>query len=136
MLTVFHTGSILRVISHSLKKRKQTTITGCKLVNKMHVMNQNIILLMHQPALVIGGGQRNNDQAVDDSEEKDQRRAAAHGQNHLVKCPKTLSMLWNKWGFGIGNNKPAKEFTPGECQQKENKHKYCATTFGMYVIAV
>ena len=42
----------------------------------------------------------------------------------LVDHPKSLSILWREWMFGIGRNKPAVNFTPQERNNKDNKNKY------------
>lgn len=32
----------------------------------------------------------------------------------LIKCPRTLGVLWTEYEFGLGGNKPVKIFTPRE----------------------
>ena len=43
----------------------------------------------------------------------------------LVKCPKSLYVLWNEWEFGVGGRKPAKMFSSQERGRKEVKFSYC-----------
>lgn len=40
----------------------------------------------------------------------------------LSRCPKTCHALWREYQYGIGNNKPAKEFTSAE--RGRNKYNY------------
>ena len=43
----------------------------------------------------------------------------------LVKCPKSLYVLWNEWEFGIGGRKAAKMFSSSERGTKQVKFSYC-----------
>ena len=43
----------------------------------------------------------------------------------LVKCPKTLFVLWNEWEFGVGGRKAAKMFSSRERGHKQVKFSYC-----------
>ena len=44
---------------------------------------------------------------------------------NLSNHPRSLILLWNEWEFGIGTNKPAREFTARERGRKPVKNKFC-----------
>ena len=46
-------------------------------------------------------------------------------ESTLVKCPKSLYVLWNEWEFGIGGRKAAKMFSSRERGRKQVKFSYC-----------
>jgi hypothetical protein len=53
-------------------------------------------------------------------------RRAIEREARLVKQPRCLYELWQEYQFGIGNNKPAKNFTSAERNNRDNglKQKY------------
>lgn len=68
------------------------------------------------------GGQ--NDEQQHESEAVAQLVDTEYVDPHaILGRPKTLLMLWHEYLFGLGSNKPAKDFTPTE--RGRQKHKYC-----------
>ena len=51
----------------------------------------------------------------------------------LIQCPFTLDILWMKYKFGIGGNKPAKLFTARESGNVKFFHTHCANRFGPWL---
>ena len=43
--------------------------------------------------------------------QQEQQPALEDGTAELSPCPRTLMDLWNEWKFGLGNRKPAEQFT-------------------------
>ena len=68
-------------------------------------MNNNVRTIFTAPALRFNNGR---DFSVDQIGEDDVQMIP------LIKFPRTLDVLWTKYEFGIGGNKPAKLFTASE----------------------
>ena len=92
---------------------------------EMRRMNRNLLHIRR--GLMVGGGrQRPAAAVVDDTTGPDGNIAPIDTTctAQLVDHPKTLSILWREWMFGIGRNKPAVNFTPRERNNDQNKNKY------------
>ena len=89
---------------------------------EMQRMNRNLLHIRR--GLMVGGGRQRPAAAVVDTTGPDGNIAPIDTTAQLVDHPKTLSILWKEWMFGIGRNKPAVNFTPQERNNKDNKNKY------------
>ena len=91
---------------------------------EMQRMNRNLLHI--RKGLMVGGGRQRPAAAavVDDRTGPDGNIAPVDTTAQLVDHPKTLSILWREWMFGIGRNKPAVNFTPQERNNDQNKNKY------------
>lgn len=72
-------------------------------------MNLNVRKLYRSPAVVVNR----------DSEGQEQERLSSNSLGEirtipLIKCPRTLEVLWTEYEFGLNGNKPAKAFTARE----------------------
>ena len=87
-------------------------------------MNRNLLHI--RKGLMVGGGRQRPAAAavVDDRTGPDGNIAPVDTTAQLVDHQKTLSILWREWMFGIGQNKPAVNFTPQERNNDQNKNKY------------
>ena len=100
---------------------------------EMQRMNRNLLHICK--GLMVGGGrQRPAAAAVVDTTGPDGNIAPPIDTTaQLVDHPKTLSILWREWMFGIGRNKPAVNFTPQKgttritrtSTLKGNRFSYC-----------
>ena len=89
---------------------------------EMQRMNRNLLHIRR--GMMVGVG-RQRLAVVDDRTGPDGNIAPPIDTSaQLVDHPKTLSILWREWMFGIGRNKPAVNFTPQERNNKDNKNKY------------
>lgn len=62
-----------------------------------------------------------------DAAAQQQQPALEDGTAELSACPRTLMDLWHEWKFGLGNRKPAEQFTArerGGNGDKRKKQKY------------
>ena len=92
---------------------------------EMRRMNRNLLHI--RKGLMVGGGGRQRPAAgavVDDRTGPDGNIVPVDTTAQLVDHPKTLSILWREWMFGIGRNKAAVNFTPQERNTDQNKNKY------------
>ena len=90
---------------------------------EMRRMNRNLLHIRR--GMMVGGGRQHPAVVVDDTTGPDGNIAPPIDTTaQLVDHPKTLSILWREWMFGIGRNKPAVSFTPQERNNKDNKNKY------------
>ena len=89
---------------------------------EMRRMNRNLLHIRR--GMMVGGGRQRPAVVVDDRTGPDGNIAPIDTTAQLVDHPKTLSILWREWMFGIGRNKPAISFTPQERNNKDNKNKY------------
>ena len=91
---------------------------------EMRRMNRNLLHIRR--GLMVGGGRQRPAAAavVDDTTGPDGNIVPVDTTAQLVDHPKTLSILWKEWMFGIGRNKPAINFTPRERNNDQNKNKY------------
>ena len=89
---------------------------------EMQRMNRNLLHIRR--GMMVGGGRQRPAVVVDDRTGPDGNIAPIDTTAQLVDHPKTLSILWREWMFGIGRNKPAINFTPQERNNKDNKNKY------------
>ena len=92
---------------------------------EMRRMNRNLLHI--RKGIMVGevGRQRQSAAAAVDTTGPDGNIAPPIDTSaQLVDHPKTLSILWREWMFGIGRNKPAVNFTPQERNNKDNKNKY------------
>ena len=62
--------------------------------------------------------------AVDDVTGPDGNIVRVDNTAKLLNHPKTLSILWREYMFGLGRNKPAIDFTTQERNNKKNKNVY------------
>ena len=92
---------------------------------EMRRMNRNLLHI--RKGIMVGGVGRQRPAAaavVDDTTGPDRNIVPVDTTAQLVDHPKTLSILWREWMFGIGRNKPAVNFTPRERNNDQNKNKY------------
>jgi len=92
---------------------------------EMRRMNRNLLHI--RKGLMVGGGRQGPAAAaavVDGRTGPDGNIAPIDTTAQLVDHPKTLSILWREWMFGIGRNKAAVNFTPQERNTDQNKNKY------------
>ena len=93
---------------------------------EMRRMNRNLLHI--RKGLMVGGGGRQRPAAaaavVDGRTGPDGNIVPVDTTAQLVDHPKTLSILWREWMFGIGRNKAAVNFTPQERNNDQNKNKY------------
>ena len=61
---------------------------------------------------------------VDDRTGPDGNIVRVDNTAKLLNHPKTLSILWREYMFGVGRNKPARDFTTLERNTKDNKNVY------------
>ena len=74
--------------------------------DKMHRINQSIRRIHFFP---------NNRQSVAQNNQNHQTAArVSEVLPTLIKCPKTLAVLWQEWEFGINGRKAAKDFNSRE----------------------
>ena len=116
MLSLRRDNADLRTEFHRHNERQERTLG---------TINRNFRHLASNPMRMLGANriipeedaraQREieNDIAVQEQEEE-QRTAS------LSSCPKSIHTLWQEYEFGIGNRKPAKDFTGSE----RGRHKY------------
>ena len=93
---------------------------------EMQRMNRNLLHIRR--GLMVGGGRQRPAAAaavvVDTTGPDGNIAPPIDTTAQLVDHPKTLSILWREWMFGIGRNKPAVNFTPQERNTDQNKNKY------------
>ena len=91
---------------------------------EMRRMNRNLLHIRR--GMMVGGGRQSAAAAavVDTTGPDGNIAPPIDTTAQLVDHPKTLSILWREWMFGIGRNKPAINFTPQERNNKDNKNKY------------
>ena len=64
--------------------------------------------------MVGGGGRQRPAAVVDDRTGPDGNIVRVDNTAQLLNKPKSLSILWKEWMFGVGRNKPARDFTTQE----------------------
>ena len=89
---------------------------------EMRRMNRNLLHIRR--GMMVGGGRQHPAVVVDDTTGPDGNIVPVDTTAQLVDHPKSLSILWKEWMFGIGRNKPAVNFTPRERNNDQNKNKY------------
>ena len=89
---------------------------------EMRRMNRNLLHIRR--GMMVGGGRQHPAVVVDDTTGPDGNIVPVDTTAQLVDHPKSLSILWKEWMFGIGRNKPAVNFTPQERNNDQNKNKY------------
>jgi hypothetical protein len=91
--------------------------------HKLNIMNNNIQRIAIQPPRMATPQQRNNNalDAARAEEEADLIRGRRPAV--LSRHPRTLHELWKEYKYGIGENKPAQDFTAEE--RGRVKFKYC-----------
>ena len=89
---------------------------------EMRRMNRNLLHIRR--GMMVGGGRQHPAVVVDDTTGPDGNIVPVDTTAQLVDHPKSLSILWREWMFGIGRNKPAVNFTPQERNNDQNKNKY------------
>ena len=89
---------------------------------EMRRMNRNLLHIRR--GMMVGGGRQHPAVVVDDTTGPDGNIVPVDTTAQLVDHPKTLSILWKEWMFGIRRNKPAVNFTPQERNNDQNKNKY------------
>ena len=90
---------------------------------EMQKMNKNLVHICK--GLMVGGErQRPAAVVVDDHTGPDGNIVRVDNTAKLLNKPKTLSILWREYMFGVGRNKPARDFTTLERNTKDNKNVY------------
>ena len=85
-------------------------------------MNRNLGHIRR--GMMVGGGRQRPAVVADDRTGPDGNIVRVDNTAQLSDKPKTLSILWREYMFGVGRNKPAKDFTAHERNNKKNKNVY------------
>ena len=85
-------------------------------------MNQNLGHIRR--GMIVRGERQRPAVVVDDRTGPDGNFVRVDNTAQLLNKPKTLSILWREYMFGVGRNKPAKNFTSQERNTEKNKNVY------------
>ena len=85
-------------------------------------MNRNLGHIRR--GMIVRGERQRPAVVVDDRTGPDGNIVRVDNTAQLLNKPKTLSILWKEWMFGVGRNKPAKDFTSQERNTEKNKNVY------------
>ena len=85
-------------------------------------MNRNLGHIRR--GMIVRGERQRPAVVVDDRTGPDGNIVCVDNTAQLLNKPKTLSILWREYMFGVGRNKPAKDFTSQERNTEKNKNVY------------